>query len=294
MAESELAARLSLSLQWLLGGVVVVLYASDRFNEPLRIRAMTTFERYWIAWFGYIAAMLGLFTLLGGGLTSIGPAQLLKALGGDGVDPKAAPAGPLFSALILTSLLPHVPVLKKIDAAVKAWFQRVGNVPFEVRELSSRLRRSAYEPQCEEPGPLKDELRSRAFDASWLRAPGESFSRRWAELIVLFSQVETWKNSRAFGHYVQGNQVALTEIRSRVSALEEIIDAGVLAELDSDLSTRLTVHMRRQVPGSLQPSTGCSSTSSPAESSAVRGRRRSAARRWSTWVSADCLPSRPR
>ncbi len=141
----------ALMVQWFFGGLVVVFYAIHRFNEPRQdsrpARSTTTFWRYWSACGGYVVAMLGLFIVLGGGIGAIDPRILMPLL-----DPTTVPAdaralpGPLLSALLLTSLLPHFPGLGKIDASVKRWFQDVGNIPWEVRELSRSLRDSAYAP----------------------------------------------------------------------------------------------------------------------------------------------------
>ncbi|HLT28232.1 MAG TPA: hypothetical protein VK047_16270, partial [Zeimonas sp.] len=61
----------TLVLQWILGGVVVWLYALDRFDTPERTRPTTTFLRYWLARVGYVFSMLALFLVLGGAFTDI-------------------------------------------------------------------------------------------------------------------------------------------------------------------------------------------------------------------------------
>ena len=246
MSEIQNPSSFPLVVQWVVGAVIVFLYASDRFDDPLRIRAMTTFERYWLAWFGYVVAMLALFVLLGGGLTVIDPSGILAALGVDEADTKGTPPGPLLSALVLTSLLPHLPLLKKIDATVKTWFQRVGNVPYEVRELSARLRAASYEQKSEDMEFVKPEIRASAFSLDWLSGPKESFKHQWAVLTLLFARLEGWRSSRVYGHYVTENQAALTALRSRVDALNEFIDESILDEFDGASTARLTVYMRKQ------------------------------------------------
>ena len=99
-------ASVSLLAQWIFGGAVVVLYARDRFNSPQLIRAMTTFWRYWLAWFGYIVAMLALFVLLGGGMTTVDPGNFLRLFGVTDANVDGTLPGPLLSAMLLTSFLP--------------------------------------------------------------------------------------------------------------------------------------------------------------------------------------------
>jgi hypothetical protein len=235
-----------LVVQWVVGAAIVCLYASDRFNDPLRIRAMTTFERYWLAWLGYVVAMLALFVLLGGGISVVDPALVLGGLGVDKSETAGTPPGPLLSALVLTSLLPHLPVLKKIDATVKSWFQRVGNIPYEVRELSARLRAATYEQTQEDLDLLKPEIRTSALKPEWLSLTKESFKYQWAVVTLLYARVATWRDSRTYGGYTGENHAALSAIRARLDALNEFVDESILDEFDGASSARLTVYMRKQ------------------------------------------------
>src|SRR5215467_10327239 len=100
--------------QWAFGAFIVIFHAHDRFKIPRPMRATTTFWRYWSAWCGYLVATTGVFMLLGGAFGAFDPKTLLDLLGVEGLSFDQLP-GPLLSALLLTSLLPHAPVLGKID-----------------------------------------------------------------------------------------------------------------------------------------------------------------------------------
>ena len=246
--QSLASADSALAVQWIFGGAVVVVYAMDRFKHPCPMRATTTFWRYWSAWFGYLVAMLALFVFLGGGFTAVDSNILEPFLGIDSTskDIPRLPA-PLLSALILTSLLPHFPVLGKIDTAVKEWFQRVGNMPFEVRELSARLGEANYTP---DPAtvpllmPAFDELH---VDPAWLLAPSNTIMHRWGCCAALYGQIRRWEGARGYSRYVAENKVALADIRSRMTALAEILDKLTLTELDQDSDSRLVMHMRKNI-----------------------------------------------
>ena len=128
----------ALIVQWIFGMVVVVMYARDRFESPAPLRCTTTFLHYWAARIGYMLTLFAIFLILGGAVTAVDPKWILTVLNvGDFVKDAGALPGPLLSALLLTSLLPHFPYLSKIDDIVKRWFQRVGNIPSEVRRLSA-------------------------------------------------------------------------------------------------------------------------------------------------------------
>jgi hypothetical protein len=240
-----------LLLQWLFGGFVVLIYAHDRFTKPRSMRATTTFWRYWSAWCGYIVAMLALFVVLGGGITELDPRVLLPLLGSDKGVPESTSPGPLLSALLLTSLLPHFPLLGKIDEAVKEWFQRVGNIPYEVRELSGFLRAASYEPQSGAADRLAVAFRSYGVDPSWLHETSDTIRRRWARSVALYAQIQNWEDARGYARYVDENRPALAAIRTQLEALAEIVDTRTLSELDRESDSLLVAHMRRKIGGDI-------------------------------------------
>src|SRR4051794_30097128 len=114
------AADGSLMLQWIIGAIVVLFYARDRFRQPSPVRATTTFLRYWAASVGYAVAMLMLFVFVGGGFTAV-DLRALAPLFGQIPDDMASLPGPLLSALALTSLLPHFPLLATFDQRIKGF-----------------------------------------------------------------------------------------------------------------------------------------------------------------------------
>jgi hypothetical protein len=240
----------ALMVQWFFGAFVVVFYAIDRFNEPRQdprpARATTTFWRYWSACGGYVVAMLGLFLVLGGGITEVDPRVLLALIDAGAVpaDVRSLP-GPLLSALLLTSLLPHFPGLGKIDASVKRWFQDVGNIPWEVRELSRFLKESGYAPKPEALAQIQSVLRSYDVDPAWLREPADTIKHRWARSVALYGHVQRWDASRGFTKYVDQHKTALPDIRDRIEKLAEFLDARSLSELDSGGDSRLAAHSRK-------------------------------------------------
>jgi hypothetical protein len=239
-----------LLLQWIIGGLVVVVYGADRFKYPQPMRATTTFWRYWSAWGGYIIAMVGLFLLLGGAITGLDPGALMTFLGA-GAPPLDAKTGtlpaPLLAALVLTSLLPHFPVLGKIDDAVKEWFQRVGNMPFEVRELSAHLQAASYEPPAEALDQLLPIFRSFGVDPAWLTAPADSIKRRWARSVALYAEIQQWEVARSYARYMEENSAVMVSLRAKLTALAENLDGRGLDALVHDSESPLVARMGRQI-----------------------------------------------
>jgi hypothetical protein len=240
----------ALVVQWMFGAAVVIFYAWDRFKNPVPTRPTTTFLRYWFAACGYAVAMLALFVFLGGGITSVNLKAMEDVIGSvpDGLETLP---GPLLSALLLTSLLPHSPVLAKVDESIKQWFWRVGNIPTEVRGLSARLEGALYEPSDRDRESLATVFRTYDANPAWLAEPARSLKLRSAHCLVLLGQVQRWEDARGFARYVRENKAALAAICLRLSALAPLLNEQTLTELDGGGDSRLLSHVRKNIEAEL-------------------------------------------
>lgn len=238
----------TLLLQWILGGVVVYLYALDRFDTPGPTRHTTTFLRYWMARVGYVFSMLALFLILGGAFTDLDLEPVWRFLQVDTVsEEREATPGPLFAALVLTSLLPHLPYLNKLDEAVKHWFQRIGNIPFEVRELSGRIASTRIELEPEAFAPLRPALAKLGVDESWLLAPEGSLTHRWARAAVLHASIRAWPQSAGYARYVDEQAARFTAIGERIEAMSGL-NESTLRELDRNVGGARDEPWRKRLP----------------------------------------------
>lgn len=141
-------------IEWGVGGLLVVLYARGRFNTPTRYTASTTVFRFRMAAFFYYASALLAYSLLAGLLENSVNILELLGFGGEGLpDEMANMSGPILAALLMTTLMPHFPLLKKIDEWLLDAFRDMGNIPWEVRVWRSKLAK-AY-PQVPEEGQAR-------------------------------------------------------------------------------------------------------------------------------------------
>ncbi len=238
----------NLLLQWAFGALVVGLYARDRFESPLPARYTTTFARYWVARLGYMGSMLALYLVLGGAVTDLDLKPLWQLLDLDSIakDDKSLP-GPLLSALVLTALLPHFPYLSKIDEAVKLWFQRVGNIPYEVRELSGQMRNAGFRIEPAALARLRPLLQELGIDEQGLAAPANSFRLRWAQASALHAMVQAWSDSRTYLRYVSERKAVLATLGSQFEALQGLLDEHTLTEVDSHGESPVAESFRRKL-----------------------------------------------
>ncbi|RZI40489.1 hypothetical protein EGT07_22875 [Herbaspirillum sp. HC18] len=222
--------------QWLFGSVVVLLYAIDRFETPVPARGTTTFTRYWVARTGYVASLFLLYLLLAGAFTDA-ESILKMILNGTspktlGVDMTEIP-GPLFAALMLTSLLPHVPYLKNVDELVKRWFQRLGNIPLEVRALSRQLQYTRVMISPQMAATLRDVLDELGIRKEWLTTRENTLKHKWARIAALYASVVQWNRHPAFMRYLAEHGTEFDDILKRVQAIREL-DENTLAALSQD------------------------------------------------------------
>lgn len=129
-------------------GVLVALYAWERYNTPETNRISTTRSLFLFTGAGYVAASLTLFLLLckvalnpGVLPLELEPAQTFIA---DYFPPSA------LAALLLTTLLPNTPIVSVADMWLLKRFQTWGRIPQGVRNLADKLTPEALQLGAED------------------------------------------------------------------------------------------------------------------------------------------------
>jgi len=188
------------------GAIFVVTSASARFNRPPNIRSYTTALRYYTAWLCYLLSGMALYF----GLVAL-PA-VVKALHGDRPVDTTEMAGisvPLLTALLLSLLMPHMPILPTVDAWLRKWLQQMAAIPFEARQWAAILRRATFTV----PPGLQAEVASR------LAGQGPH-SAAWTKISALMAQLEDWKDDRRFGAFVAKYLLDFKDLKVRFGQLE--------------------------------------------------------------------------
>jgi hypothetical protein len=118
----------------LMCALLIATHAWERFNTPATNRSSTRQTLYWSSFAGYLICALMLFAVLSM-LLQVGPWRTM--LLGD-ADNASLPA-PLIATLALTTLLPSVPLLKRLDASLLAMFHEWGEIPAEVKRRAAAM-----------------------------------------------------------------------------------------------------------------------------------------------------------
>jgi hypothetical protein len=207
-----------------IGAIFVIIYAARRFNTPSTNRSSTTAGRYFLTVTLYCAIATGTFLLLAE-FPHLMTAALSEVAGkGTPVSPDtrtlAVLSNPLLAALLMTVLLPNLPLLNVVDRWIFRQLQSIAAIPYEVRRLSAELRRLPMSVSADLQAAVRDRLLGEGFAESDIRfEPGTSQTQLWTGLTALFLRVEDWEGDRRMAGYIEAFGEALRSLRARREAL---------------------------------------------------------------------------
>lgn len=139
------AFDMTLHASHVLAFLLVGFYAWTRFNTPKTVRSQTSRFQYLASCVTYVLSSTGVWT--GVTLAIQQNPQWLALLHpapaeGTGIEGLEAP---LVAALMLTTLLPSVPILNEVDGKILAFFHRMGEIPFGAVRWAQRMRDAAFD-----------------------------------------------------------------------------------------------------------------------------------------------------
>jgi len=193
-------------------------HAASRFNTPATNRSSTTAIRYFLGLFCY--CVVGLVAYI----SFIKFPHLLAFLmqGNDAVVESWTQqlSSPLLVALLLTVLLPKLPLLSELDHWVRKQLQDMAAIPFEVRRLSAELRKGKLRVSDELESNVRHKLEKRGIGPKHI-----CFGRDdtpvclWTRIAVLLERLEDWESDRKISGYLASTAGELEELRKRYEHL---------------------------------------------------------------------------
>lgn len=193
---------------WILSAFLVFLFARSRFNTPARFAASTTVWRYRIAAWCYYVSTLITFTLLA--FVVDDTPGIIGAVGDGAALPSALAevSAPVLAALLLTTLMPHFPMLTKVDEWLLNFFRDVGNIPLEVRTWRDRLKKSGLvidnETRDEIAALVDSDPRLLAIARQDLRFEADgSCQHEYTKVLVLLTRIEQLSAGRSFSRVIE-------------------------------------------------------------------------------------------
>jgi hypothetical protein len=186
---------------YLITGGLVAIFGWSRFNTPKTNRASTTLAQFYLTGFAYVASCLVLYLLVSRLIAENPSALSFLGFEAGGTNEVANISAPLLAALLMTTLLPSVPILQRIDRWLLEFFQRLGSIPQEVKRLSNQIfsaelaltprGQEAFQRELEDAVGFPEELKSEiVFD------PGEKIRFRFTRIVAMYLILRRWSQSR--------------------------------------------------------------------------------------------------
>ncbi len=190
----EIEAR---TAEWLIGGLFIGFYAYRRFSTPSTNRSSTTFSRYHFYFAGYLLTLWALYWVVGSMVeTSPDLLERLTPLTGVQLDGYSQMTGPIIAALILTTLLPNVPILASFDKNLLQFFWDLGRIPGHILKQRDWFKRAAYHIHP----ALVNEISHYAHlqgieEKDLLFEQTQNINYYWTRLCALFQRVDQWQSA---------------------------------------------------------------------------------------------------
>jgi hypothetical protein len=246
---------------------LVLLYAAGRFNTPATNRSSTVQSWYWQGLVAYLAASVMLFIVLSLILERPAVRDLLLHYGGA---PDAPPGpssdtesllhvpAPVAATVIMTALLPSIPYLKRLDAALLGFFLRLSCIPAEVTRRAGILRMQGL---CVTPADVTELTEyvhaSRMPDAAaqFLRADAQSewerSELRFTKVLLLWRRLDGLRERRRyeqfFADYREDDRtLTATMLAFAAKAANGLAGARVVRETETPDVYESLVHDQRE------------------------------------------------
>jgi len=177
--------------------VVVLFYAAKRYNTPETNRLSTTQSLFLLTGAGYLAATVALFFILSEIALKPGVLPFLGVKNAQEVI-KEFTAPPVLAAVILTTLLPNIVVVRDWDEWILKRFQAWGRIPQGVRNLADMMTQNALGVTEKDLSDLKkwihnDADASNDLDSRISTDSAETPSGSFTHILRLYLDIEDLK-----------------------------------------------------------------------------------------------------
>jgi hypothetical protein len=200
-------------------GLLIIVYASGRFNTPPSNRSSTRQTLYWWSCAGYVLSALALFAALS---ILLQAAAWRSALLGRSDEP-SLPA-PLIATLAMTTLLPSIPLLKRLDEWFLSIFLEWAEIPAEIKRRAAAMTPESFCVSREDVAELRQAYGDGSYGESlarYLRRRGGEGSElshyRFTRVVKLHDRVRTLAGAPGYGRFFNEAEKEFAELERRVA-----------------------------------------------------------------------------
>jgi hypothetical protein len=199
-------------------GLLIVIYAWGRFNTPPSNRSSTRQALYWWSGLGYVLSALMLFAGLCF-LLQVGEWRNLLLGRAD----NAALSASLMATLALTTLLPSIPILKRVDEWLLAVFLDWAEIPAEVKRRAALLTPRSFEVTEKDVAELREAYGDEEGGHAWARhlrarrGEGLELSQyRFTRVVKLYDRIGKLAGEPRYSHFFVESQNEFAELDKRM------------------------------------------------------------------------------
>jgi hypothetical protein len=149
---------------------------------------------------------------------------------------------PVFVAVLLSLLVPKVPLISLVDTRLRKFLHRLAAIPYEAMRLSKEIQQAEYRVPDAMRTSLCHELEAQGFDRNEIRFDAtDAITHRWLSIASLMQQLREWEQGNQFTAFVQDRAAdykrikehygRLTQLAKNAFALER--EAGAQPELEA-------------------------------------------------------------
>jgi hypothetical protein len=250
------------NIEILFGAALIVIYAFERFNTPSSVRASTTAGRYYMAIFLYLLIYLVTFLVftyypgIAGGLKK----QLVaNDINVDWVlagffDPNDSKI--IFVALVLSLLVPKMPVMSKIDKKIREFLHKLALIPYEAIRRSRDMQAMDFEIPESDREKLENDLESLGFKSGKIDTnTQDALARGGLNIVHLITSIKGWEGESRFSSFMQDRSDQYNRLKEHckryVSMMQNLVeldeqigvnpDIGVLHETRNNFRSNMQV-----------------------------------------------------
>lgn len=222
----------NLQIEILIGAILITIYAHERFNTPPNVRASTTAIRYYVASAIYLMIYLITFYLLTKYPFVLGKLNLMKP-------EEVTGATPIIVAMVLSMLVPKIPLVSTLDAKLKQFLHRLAAIPFEAIRLSKELQACEYkvpgnfDPEHKHIKKLFEELKEQGYEQPEKLIDSEfKIVTNWINIVSLMIQIKSWESKSQFSSFVQERTGQLDRIKDHYTRLSSLVQNAYTLNLE--------------------------------------------------------------
>ena len=207
------------NIEILFGIVLITIFAFERFNTPSNVRASTTAGRYYLSIFLYLLIYLVTFLVFTNypgavqslrNMVSASEIDIQQMLGGL-FDPTRST--PIFVALVLSLLVPKLPIVTRLDERLRKFLHKLALIPYEAIRRSHDLQSMQLSIPQEDRAAVIKELLPLGFDQAEIDFDSEDqLFRDSLKIVHLLLCIRGWDRQAQFLEFMQTRRDQLNRL----------------------------------------------------------------------------------